>query len=198
MSERSAPDLTVLPRFLAHLAPRDARAAHLARRLLDSGWQVQSVWGPEQMDAWQLSLRRDSVAVRFGIERGMSDGVLIGAAEATLNDLIPLSYAVLGWARASGTALPFEDPDDFRPDYAAYGAQAAEWVRAGEGDAFSRIVAARRQYLLRRHSLDQRRGEVWLAQTKAWGVELLEAAAAPRDRTGAGGRRADSAPPHGG
>ena len=154
------------------------------------------MWGPEQMDAWQLSLRRDSVAVRFGIERGISDGVLIGAAEATFDDLIPLSYAVLGWARASGTRLPFEDPDDFRPDYAIYGAQAAEWVRAGEGDAFSRIVAARRQYLLRRHSVDQRLGEVWLAQTKAWGVELLEAAAAPR--TGEGGGRAGSAQTHGG
>ena len=197
MAERSDPDPTVLPKFLAHLEPRDARAAGLARRLLDSGWDVESLSGPVQMDVWELTVRRDAVAVRFGVERGMSDGVLIGPAESAYDDLVPLSFAVLGWARASGAELPLDDPDEFRPDYGAYGAQAAEWVRTGGRDAFARIAAARRQYLLRRHSLDQRLGDVWLAQTKAWGAEMLEAAAAPRDPAGADGRRNDSAQLHG-
>lgn len=43
---------------------------------MDSGWQVVSCRGPEQMDVWELLLRRRSWRVRLGIERGMSDGVV--------------------------------------------------------------------------------------------------------------------------
>ncbi|MGO1562086.1 MAG: hypothetical protein ACTHW7_09685 [Actinomycetaceae bacterium] len=56
--------------FLAHLEPRDPHAAEFARRLIDSGWQVVSCRGPEQMDVWELLLRRRSWRVRLGSSGG--------------------------------------------------------------------------------------------------------------------------------
>ncbi|MGW9159050.1 hypothetical protein [Microbacterium sp. NPDC055665] len=70
----STPDLAG---FLDRLAPRDEAAAWLARRLLESGWSVCELSGPVQMDVWQLLLERGTHRVRFGIERGRSDGVLV-------------------------------------------------------------------------------------------------------------------------
>ncbi|MFB8189155.1 hypothetical protein ACFC14_07495 [Microbacterium sp. NPDC055988] len=70
----STPDLAG---FLDRLAPRDEAAAWLARRLLESGWSVCELTGPVQMDVWQLLLERGKHRVRFGIERGRSDGVLV-------------------------------------------------------------------------------------------------------------------------
>lgn len=64
-----------LPRFLAHLEGPDRGAADLARRLLEGDWRVESFWGPEQMDVWELVLSRGPWRVRFGIERGYADGV---------------------------------------------------------------------------------------------------------------------------
>ncbi|WAA66483.1 hypothetical protein [Microbacterium oxydans] len=70
----STPDLA---EFLDHLAPRDEPAAWLACRLLESGWSVFELTGPVQMDVWQLLLEHGPRRVRFGIERGRSDGVLV-------------------------------------------------------------------------------------------------------------------------
>ena len=72
MAESDTLDLTNLPRFLVHLEERRPGFAALARQLLDAGWQVQSFWGPVQMDVWSLRLRRDELAVIFGIERGVA------------------------------------------------------------------------------------------------------------------------------
>ena len=80
MAESDTLDLTNLPRFLVHLEERRPGFAALARQLLDAGWQVQSFWGPVQMDVWSLRLRRDELAVIFGIERGVADGVQLGTA----------------------------------------------------------------------------------------------------------------------
>ena len=74
MAESDTLDLTNLPRFLVHLEERRPGFAALPRQLLDAGWQVQSFWGPVQMDVWSLRLRRDELAVIFGIERGVADG----------------------------------------------------------------------------------------------------------------------------
>ena len=63
--------------FLTRLSARDAAAAWLARELLQAGWSVHGFFGPVQMDVWQLVLRRGSCGVRFGIERGYSDGVAV-------------------------------------------------------------------------------------------------------------------------
>lgn len=53
----------------------DSAAAELAEHLLRSGWQVVTCWGPEQMDVWMLTLARGAWRVRFGVERGYSNGV---------------------------------------------------------------------------------------------------------------------------
>jgi hypothetical protein len=70
----STPDLA---EFLDRLAPRDESAARLVRDLIESGWSVLELTGPVQMDVWQLLLERGVRRVRFGIERGRSDGVLV-------------------------------------------------------------------------------------------------------------------------
>jgi len=61
--------------FLGRLSSRDHAAAWLARELLAAGWSIRSLTGPVQMDVWELLLRRGTRTVRFGIERGRSDGV---------------------------------------------------------------------------------------------------------------------------
>lgn len=70
----STPDLA---EFLDRLAPRDESAARLVRDLIESGWSVLELTGPVQMDVWQLLLERGVRRVRFGIERGRTDGVLV-------------------------------------------------------------------------------------------------------------------------
>lgn len=72
MATDATPDPTA---FLERLSTRDADAAQFARRLIDQGWTVSSLVGPVQMDVWELILERDDERVRFGIERGLSDGV---------------------------------------------------------------------------------------------------------------------------
>lgn len=179
MSEK--PDLTNLPWFLTHLEERDAGLAGFARQLLDAGWEVQMFWGPVQMDVSRLRLRRRGLSVIFGIERGFVDGVAVGPGDQVDEaSFTPLSYAVLGWARASGLDLPFDDPDEF-PDVGRHGLQALDWLEAGNDDTLARIRAARHEYLTRRHSKDRRLGADWLAETKARGLRDIEAAAAPRD-----------------
>jgi len=79
------PDLTNLERFLDHLEPRDADAAAFARRLVHAdGWRVRSFVGPVQMDVWELVVERDGWWVRFGVERGYSDGILAMRGEERL------------------------------------------------------------------------------------------------------------------
>ncbi|SEC23242.1 hypothetical protein [Microbacterium hydrocarbonoxydans] len=68
---------TEVAEFLTRLSARDAAAAWLARELMQAGWSVHDFFGPVQMDVWQLVLRRGSCRVRFGIERGYSDGVAV-------------------------------------------------------------------------------------------------------------------------
>src|SRR5690606_5675273 len=72
---------------LKRLASTDPHAAALARTLLKQQWQLHTLWGPEQKDAWQLELARDGFIVRFGIERGTSSGVQV--AHAPLGDQEP-------------------------------------------------------------------------------------------------------------
>lgn len=169
-------DLANLPRFLVHLEERQPGFAALVRQLLDAGWQVQSFWGPVQMDVWSLRLRRDELAVIFGIERGVADGVQLGPVDGAANDFRPLSYAVLAWARALGVDVPLTDPDEFRPDVGAHGLQTINWLRAGNLDVIARVNAAWAEYWSYRYSKDQLLGELWLAETKARGIELIEAA----------------------
>ncbi|QIX27067.1 hypothetical protein ncot_11015 [Nocardioides sp. JQ2195] len=88
--------------LLSHLEPRDREAARFARLLLASGWEVITCWGPVQMDVWALELARGDIRVRFGIERGVSDGVLVrhpGGQE-------PLGRVVERWAATRGIDQP--------------------------------------------------------------------------------------------
>ena len=73
---------TQVAEFLTRLSARDAAAAWLARELMEAGWSVHDFFGPVQMDVWQLVLRRGSCSVRFGIERGYSDGVAVAEGVA--------------------------------------------------------------------------------------------------------------------
>lgn len=104
-------DTTNLPRFLTHLAERDPRAAALATRLLDDGWEVIVFWGPEQMDVWNLQVRKGRVVVAFGVERGFSDGVRV-ARERVRHHNFEVSWSIglltLTWARVE--SMDYELP----------------------------------------------------------------------------------------
>lgn len=80
--------------FLAHLEPRDREATDFARQLLDDGWEIVTCWGPVQMDVWGLELARGVVRLRFGIERGLSDGILLLGDDGYR----PLSRVLRDWA----------------------------------------------------------------------------------------------------
>lgn len=88
--------------FLARLSSRDGSAAWLARRLLESGWAVRELSGPQQMDVWQLLLARGTTCVRFGIERGRSDGVLVAIGSGAYR---PVVEAMSVGAPADGPAV---------------------------------------------------------------------------------------------
>jgi hypothetical protein len=70
----SAQQYTRLSGFLTHL---DAPQRLIAAAMLDAGAEIDVFWGPEQMDVWRLTLRRGDATVGFGIERGISDGVVV-------------------------------------------------------------------------------------------------------------------------
>ena len=100
-------DITNLPRFLTHLAERDPRAAALAKRLLDDGWEVIVFWGPQQMDVWNLQVRKSRVVVAFGVERGFSDGVFVGREQVrhhNLEEKWPIGLLTVAWAHDTGVA----------------------------------------------------------------------------------------------
>jgi hypothetical protein len=61
----------------AFVAKLDEPQATVAREMLEANVPIETFWGPEQMDVWRLDLRRGSVLVRFGIERGFSYGIEI-------------------------------------------------------------------------------------------------------------------------
>lgn len=72
-----SPDSPDLNPFLRHLEARDPEAAAFARELsVTPGWRVTDFVGPIQMDVWQLVFERHGWTVRFGVERGVSDGML--------------------------------------------------------------------------------------------------------------------------
>lgn len=87
--------------FLARLSPRDGSAAWLARRLLESGWAIRELSGPQQMDVWQLLLARGTTCVRFGIERGRSDGVLVAVGSGAFR---PVAESMSAGASADDPA----------------------------------------------------------------------------------------------
>lgn len=71
---RESTDLTP---FLRHLEARDRDAAAFAAELSATpGWSVVSMIGPVQMDVWELLVEGGGWTVRFGVERGYSDGIL--------------------------------------------------------------------------------------------------------------------------
>lgn len=92
--------------FLERLSARDPAAAWLAGALLDAGWSVRSLDGPLQMDVWQLLLERGTCRVRFGVERGRSDGVHVADDAGAYR---PLAEAMS--RDAHGTTALAEDPD---------------------------------------------------------------------------------------
>jgi hypothetical protein len=91
--------------FLARLSARDQAAAWLAGELLEAGWSVRRLDGPLQMDVWQLLLDRGACSVRFGMERGRSDGVHVADRA---DGFRPLAEAMAG--SAQGGTLLAEDP----------------------------------------------------------------------------------------
>lgn len=132
-------DLTNLPRFLKHLGhpDRDAPSAAFARKLLDDGGEIRSFSGPEQMDVWELVVRRGNHLVRFGVERGYSDGAVVRRLDDAPHAprSVPMKRVVLEWARATRVDLAIEDTAALRPDLLAYGTAALDWLDAGNDDA---------------------------------------------------------------
>lgn len=141
-------DLTNLPRFLSHLGDpeRDAASAGFAKKLIDDGGEITGFSGPEQMDVWELIVRRGGRLVRFGVERGYSDGALVRPADDTAHASrsVPVKLVVLGWARAMGVGLALDDPIAFRVDLLAHGTTALDWLDQGNDDVVMRIAAAPR------------------------------------------------------
>lgn len=179
-----SPDLTNLERFLVHLHERDAAAAAFARTLLAEGATVRDFWGPEQMDVWELRVQRGDVIVRFGVERGFSDGVLLGPADAANGrpTLRPLRIAIFAWAVANDVPLRVEDPDDFAVDLTEHGIAAVDWMGEGHEPAVARVQRAWSDY---RSDLDRQRrrahgrpAESRVRAVKAAGVSAMRAAAA--------------------
>ncbi|MEL4317446.1 hypothetical protein WJX64_00360 [Leifsonia sp. YIM 134122] len=177
------PDLANLPRFLEHLEQRDAVAARFARQLIDAGGTVRVFWGPQQMDAWELRVQRDQMIVRFGVERGYSDGVMIarGGTHASWNDLRPMRLALLAWARANDIPFRLGDPEDLDIDLKSDGLAALDWVGGGHDLEVERVWRAWQEHC---QQVDRLRGrtrgrpdESDLAAVKAAGLAAIEAAA---------------------
>lgn len=136
-------DLSNLPRFLDHLEERDAGSARFARQLIDAGGVVRVLWGPLQMDVWEVRVQRGEMIARFGVERGFSDGVLIGpAGPSTRMDLLSMRLALTAWAGATGVPFQVEDPDEFALDLASNGIAALDWVGAGNEARVTRVTQA--------------------------------------------------------
>ena len=178
-------DLANLPRFLEHLEQRDAEAARFARQLIDAGGAIRVFWGPQQMDVWELRVQRRQMIVRFGVERGYSDGVLIARAgvPATWNDnaLRPMRLAVLAWARANNIPFRLDDPDDLDVDLTSDGFAALDWVGDGHDEEVERVQTAWREY---RQQAGELRGRTRgrpdqsdVQAVKAAGIAAIEAAA---------------------
>ncbi len=178
-------DLANLPRFLEHLEQRDAEAARFARQLIDAGGAIRVFWGPQQMDVWELRVQRGQMIVRFGVERGYSDGVLIARAgiPASWNDnaLRQMRLAVFVWARANDIPFCLDDPDDLDVDLKSDGFAALDWVGDGHDADVERVERAWRQY---RQQVDRLRGrtrgrpeESDVQAVKAAGIAAIEAAA---------------------
>lgn len=177
------PDLTNLPRFLEHLEQRDAAAAQFARQLIDAGGIIPVFWGPEQMDVWELRVQRGQMIARFGVERGVSDSVLIAraGARASSNDLRPMRLAVFAWARANDIPFRVDDPDKLDVDLKSDGFDALDWVGDGHDADVERV---RRAWLEYRQQADRLQGrtrgrpdESDLEAVKAAGIAAIEAAA---------------------
>jgi hypothetical protein len=107
-----------LDAFLAHL---DGPQSTIARGMIDAGAKILVFWGPEQMDVWRLELGQGEVTVRFGIERGFSDGVEIThprlRRRPPRDGVVPYIAAWMVWAWRTGVLTRAFDP-------AAPGAQA--------------------------------------------------------------------------
>ena len=178
MTDVPEPDLTNLPRFFDHLAPRDSEAAQLARHLLAAGWGVRVFWGPEQMDVWQLTVQRGEWFVRFGVERGRSDGVLVGRSDATVpgwNESTSLGYAIFAWARAHEVPFPLDHPGDVRHAIAEYGPAALDWLAEGNASALERVSSIAYDFARSAHVQRLRGDERRAAERET--VAAMEAAA---------------------
>lgn len=92
------PDLTNLRWFFDHLELRDPDAAHFAKELVyrRAGWEVTSFFGPVQMDVWGLVVSSGDWSVRFGVERGFSDGILVRGPDGESSRL-PSAEAAYEW-----------------------------------------------------------------------------------------------------
>ena len=132
---RESIDLENLPRFLKHLGhrERDPMASAFAKHLLDEGGEVVVFWGPQQMDVWQLTIRRGGYLITFGMERGRPGAVKLGAAAGRNHwpENIPLHFAVFGWARAHAVDLALDDPLSLHTDLLAHGTAALDWLGSG-------------------------------------------------------------------
>jgi hypothetical protein len=137
-------DLTNVPRFLAHLEPRDAEAAALARALLDAGHPVVEFWGPEQMDVWRLKIRSGEAVVRFGIERGFSDGVAVARDTESIkyDDFIPAGLVIFAWARALAVPFTMTDLEPGKVPLLPHGLWAIRWAGAGHLGTVERVYGA--------------------------------------------------------
>ncbi|MFJ4160668.1 hypothetical protein [Microbacterium testaceum] len=137
-------DLTNLQRFLAHLEPRDDEAAALARALLDAGHPVVEFWGPEQMDVWRLKIRSGEAVVRFGIERGFSDGVAVARDTESIayDAFIPAGLVIFAWARALAVSFTMTDLEPGKVPLLPHGLWAIRWAGAGHLDTAERVYRA--------------------------------------------------------
>ena len=178
---RDSIDLANLPRFLKHLGQRgrSPMAGAFAQHLLDEGGEVVVFWGPEQMDVWQLTIRRGGYLVTFGVERGRPDAVKLASAAGGNHwpGSVPMQFAVFGWARAHAVDLVLDDPLKFRTDLLAHGTAALDWLGAGHEDVLQKIYAAFREGLVQLGPLLRPDQATELAAIQ---IRLMEEAASSR------------------
>lgn len=162
-----APTYSRVTAFVAHL---DLPQRTIAHGMLDAGAEIDTFWGPEQMDVWSLTLRRGDATVGFSIERGFSDGVTVDHRRlrdrGARHGWTSYGYLWLVWALRTGVIPQSVDPLETHAtaDYTAWAA-VLDWLdSATDADltAIDRLVLA--VHDLHRRKYGERRREVPVEQ----------------------------------
>ncbi|WP_420111497.1 hypothetical protein [Pseudactinotalea sp.] len=130
-------------RVLAYVMEARPDTGELARSLLERGGLVIEAWGPLQMAVYHLEVRRGNWEVMFHSERGHVEAASFRrAGPPTREKCRPIGLAVLAWARSHDVTFRLETLADLDQDLAAHGADALDWLDAGNEPVVERLYQA--------------------------------------------------------